>query len=73
MGVHDFLFSNAYAVDAAEAERRIREKYPHLLHPTEKIELAFKDRGGAGRDKDVFTSHRILIKVRRVQRWDFVA
>ena len=34
----------------------------HLLHANETIELAFKDRGGKGRDKEYFTSHRILIK-----------
>ena len=33
-----------------------------LLHASETIELAFKDRGGKGRDKEYFTSHRILIK-----------
>jgi Bacterial PH domain len=59
---YDFVFGNAYSVDAAEAEKSIRTKYPHLLNPTERIELAFKDRGGKGRDKDYFTSHRILIK-----------
>jgi hypothetical protein len=63
MGVwYDFIFDNTYAVDAAEAEKSIRVKYPHLLHATEKVELAFKDRGGKGRDKEYFTSHRILIK-----------
>lgn len=34
----------------------------HLLHENETIELAFKDRGGKGRDKEIFTSHRILVK-----------
>jgi hypothetical protein len=63
MGVwFDFLFDNAYAADAADAERRMRSKYPLLLHANERVELAFKDRGGKGRDKEYFTSHRILIK-----------
>lgn len=63
MGVwYDFVFDNTYKVDAKEAEDRMRSKYPILLHEKETIELAFKDRGGKGRDKEYFTSHRILIK-----------
>jgi len=58
----DFIFGNAYEIDAKEAESRLREKYPLLLHDDERIEVAFKDRGGMGRDKQYFTSHRILIK-----------
>jgi sporulation protein YlmC with PRC-barrel domain len=58
----DFIFDNAYQVDAQAAEEKIRSKYPLLLHKDEKIELAFTDRGGKGRDKEFFTSHRILIK-----------
>lgn len=61
-GVLDFIFDNAYSVDAKKAEASARSKYPLLLHKDEKIELAFKDRGGKGRDKKYFTSHRILIK-----------
>jgi hypothetical protein len=49
-------------VDASEAESNLRKKYPLLLHANESIELAFTDRGGKGRDKEYFTSHRILIK-----------
>jgi hypothetical protein len=49
-------------VDASEAESKMRAKYPLLLHAHETIELAFTDRGGKGRDKEYFTSHRILIK-----------
>ena len=62
MGLYDFLFDNAYEQDASEAEKAIREKYPLLLHEKESLVLAFKDRGGSGRDKEYFTSHRILIK-----------
>lgn len=58
----DFVFDNAHGVDAAEAEKKQREKYPKLLHKDEKILFAWKDRGGMGRDKNYFTSHRILIK-----------
>jgi len=63
MGVFmDFVFDNTYAVDAHEAENNMRRKYPELLHEKEKVILAFKDRGGKGRDKEYFTSHRILMK-----------
>jgi Bacterial PH domain len=58
----DFVFDNAHTVDAAETEKKQREKYPHLLHKDEKVLLAWKDRGGMGRDKNMFTSHRILMK-----------
>ena len=33
-----------------------------LLGEKEKILLAWKDRGGMGRDKSYFTTHRILLK-----------
>jgi hypothetical protein len=63
MGVlYDFIFDNAYQQDAGEAEKSVRAKYPLLLHANEKIMLSFRDRGGKGRDKEYFTSHRILIK-----------
>lgn len=58
----DFIFDNAYQSDAAEAEKEVRKKYPHLLGDKEKVELAFQDRGGMGRDKSYFTSHRVLVK-----------
>ena len=59
---YNFLGNNSVQVDATAAETSVREKYPHLLHAKERIELAFKGRGGMGRDKSYFTSHRILIK-----------
>lgn len=63
MGVwYDFIFDNAYQQDAVEVEASVRQKYPLLLHKDEKLILAFRDRGGKGRDKEYFTSHRILIK-----------
>jgi Bacterial PH domain len=58
----DIVFNNAYQVDASAAEGNVRRDYPKLLHETERIELAFQDRGGAGRDGQYFTSHRIIIK-----------
>jgi hypothetical protein len=59
---YDFVLGNAYASDAKEAERSTRIKYPFLLNEKEEIILAFKDRGGKGRDKQFFTTHRILVK-----------
>lgn len=59
---YHFLGNNSFQVDASQAEASIREKYPLLLHEKERVELAFKGRGGTGRDKSYFTSHRILIK-----------
>jgi hypothetical protein len=59
---YNFLGNNAVAEDAASAEKGVREKYPLLLHANETVELAFTGRGGFGRDKSYFTSHRILVK-----------
>ena len=42
----DYVFRNAYPEDAADAEQRIREKYPLLLHQDETIKLACRDRAG---------------------------
>jgi len=62
MGWWDVVFDNAYKMDCKEAEEQQRLKYPLLLHKDEKIEMAFKNRGGKGRDKEFFTSHRIIMK-----------
>ena len=62
MGFGDFLGSNSVSVDASKEETSVRSKYPQLLHERERIEIAFKDRGGAGRDKSYFTTHRVLLK-----------
>jgi hypothetical protein len=62
MGLGDFIGNNAYTVNAAEAEQSAREKYPLLFHKDERVVLAFVGRGGQGRDKTYFTSHRILFK-----------
>ena len=63
MGVlYDYIFDNSYQKDAKEEESNCRTKYPKLLHHKETIQLAFKDRGGKRRDKEYFTTHRILIK-----------
>ncbi|CAB9498071.1 Pfam:DUF1696 [Seminavis robusta] len=60
--LYDFVFDNAHQKDAGEAEKSLRQKYPLLLGENEKILLAFKDRGGMGRDSNFFTTHRILQK-----------
>jgi len=62
MGIYDYIFSNAHQQDSVEAEKAVRAKYPLLLHEKEQIVLAFKDRGGKGRDKHYFTTHRVLLK-----------
>lgn len=59
---YHFLGNNSVQLEASEAEHSVRSKYPLLLHKDETIELAFKNRGGLGRDKSYFTSHRILLK-----------
>jgi hypothetical protein len=41
---YDFVFGNAYQQDAAKVEESVRRKYPLLLHESESIVLAFKDR-----------------------------
>ena len=56
------LGANSFQIDAQEAEKKLRSKYPLLLHHDERLELAFKGLGGMGRDKDFLTSHRILIQ-----------
>lgn len=60
--IYAFLGKNSFKVDAVDAEKGVREKYPLLLPAAESIQLAFQDRGAMGRDKTYFTSHRILIK-----------
>ena len=50
------------AVDAQASETALRSKHPTLLHADETIQLAFRDRGGTGRDWEYFTTHRILIR-----------
>jgi len=60
--MRDFIFSNSHAQDAEETDRELREKYPALLHSSEKVLLAFRDRGGKGRDREFFTTHRLLLK-----------
>jgi len=60
-GFWDWLGNNAFGVDAAEAEKKVRSQTPLLLHKDERIELAFKSAFDP-REKSYLTSHRILIK-----------
>jgi hypothetical protein len=55
-------WERSVGLDAEKAEEEVRSNTPKLLFEDEKIELAFRDRGGKGRDKEYFTTHRILIE-----------
>jgi len=56
------LGDNAVPVDEAETEKEIREEHPRILKEDEKIELAFRGRGGSGRDLYLFTTKRLLVR-----------
>ena len=63
MGIIDIVGNNAAQIDAAEYEKKVREKYPEkLLQPDERIVFAFKSLGGSGRDHYMLTTKRLLIK-----------
>lgn len=57
-----FLGDDAIECDPAERESHLRDKVPDLLLHDERVVLAFKDRGGKGRDSSSFTTKRFLIK-----------
>ncbi len=57
-----YLSDNAVECDASEREAILREKVPHLLLSDERVLLAYKDRGGKGRDSSTFTNFRIIIE-----------
>jgi len=59
--IANFIGDNAVQVDATGAEKALRASYPALLHAKETVELAFANRGGAGRDQHIFSSHRLLL------------
>mmetsp|Transcript_46043 Transcript_46043/g.85918 ORF Transcript_46043/g.85918 Transcript_46043/m.85918 type:complete len:793 (+) Transcript_46043:51-2429(+) len=52
---------NALQVNESKAETRLREEFPTLLLDDEKVVMAFKGRGGAGRDGFFFTSSRVVV------------
>eukprot|EP00568_Trieres_chinensis_P000102 CAMPEP_0183305814 /NCGR_PEP_ID=MMETSP0160_2-20130417/10444_1 /TAXON_ID=2839 ORGANISM="Odontella Sinensis, Strain Grunow 1884" /NCGR_SAMPLE_ID=MMETSP0160_2 /ASSEMBLY_ACC=CAM_ASM_000250 /LENGTH=88 /DNA_ID=CAMNT_0025469089 /DNA_START=94 /DNA_END=357 /DNA_ORIENTATION=+ len=60
-----FLGDNAIQVDASEAEASLRSDCPDLLRDGESVGMAFKGRGGKGRDDSFFTTQRILIRDRK--------
>jgi hypothetical protein len=55
-----YVGDNAAAIDPTEYETSLREKDPRLLQHDEHIILAFKGRGGKGRDHEIFTNKRVL-------------
>ena len=55
-------WNKSSAIDVNETENELRSKFPGLLQPSEHLELAFRDRGGKGRDSEYFTTHRVLIE-----------
>jgi hypothetical protein len=57
-----YFSDNAIECDASERETVLREKVPDLLLADERVLLAYKDRGGKGRDSSFFTNYRIIIK-----------
>ena len=61
MGLLNILANNSTGVDAKAAESKMRSEFPALLGPNEHIQLAFKAALDT-RDKDYFTTHRILVK-----------
>mmetsp|Transcript_23204 Transcript_23204/g.54870 ORF Transcript_23204/g.54870 Transcript_23204/m.54870 type:complete len:793 (+) Transcript_23204:72-2450(+) len=61
MKLLNILSNNSKGIDNIEAESKIRNEYANLLGPNEHIEHAFKYQGDI-RDKNYFTTHRILLK-----------
>ena len=61
MGLLNILHNNSKGVDAKAAESKMRSEYPVLLGQNEHIQLAFKASMDT-RDKNYFTTHRILVK-----------
>jgi len=57
-----FISNNATEVDPKEREASLREKVPELLAADEHVILAFKARGGKGRDSSCMTNLRIILK-----------
>ncbi|CAB9514297.1 Pfam:DUF1696 [Seminavis robusta] len=59
--IPNILSDNSYQIEAEEAEKKLRQKEPLVLHESERVLLAYKSAGDP-RDKSYLTSHRILIK-----------
>eukprot|EP00659_Diplonema_papillatum_P020456 gene20456-31492_t len=60
-GVIAAVCNTASQENAEEAEQELRNKDAKLLAADEKVTLAFRNRGGKGRDSFVFTTTRILV------------
>jgi len=61
----DFIGSNYCEEPAADRESSFRSKVPELLKPNESVVLAYKSRGGKGRDAVAFTTERLIKKDKR--------
>lgn len=57
-----YVGDNACQINAAEYETKLRESEPRLLQSDESVIFAFKGRGGKGRDHEMFTNKRVLIR-----------
>lgn len=69
MGIIDYLGDNSAQIDAGEYEQKVREQDPRLLQQDERVVLAFKGRGGKGRDHYMFTSSRVIIRDKKGMCW----
>lgn len=56
----NYISDASAPTDAIAGEKLLRESVPKLLQEDEHVEMAFKGRGGSGRDEDFFTTKRIL-------------
>jgi len=57
-----YVGNNSIQIDAGQGEQKLRQECPRLLQTDETVVMAFKDRGGAGRDDSFFTTQRVLIR-----------
>lgn len=57
-----FVSDNSKPMEAEEMREKLNKDCPRLLQPGERVLLAFKDRGGKGRDDSAWTDYRIIIR-----------
>jgi len=57
-----FAGNNAVQIEASAAEMQLKSDCPQLLLDGEEVVMAFKGRGGAGRDDYFFTTKRVLMR-----------
>jgi len=60
-----FMGDDAVRWDNSSAHEFLKKEDPKLLLPGETIVMAFRDRGGHGRDSSYFTSFRVLVRDKR--------